>query len=49
MMDFLNNVIVTEPLSFMDMIVLEQSAKAILQTQEEFKKKHFFMVFRVLH
>lgn len=42
MMDFLKNVIVTEPLSFMDMILLEQSARAILTDSGGIQKEAFF-------
>jgi UDP-GlcNAc3NAcA epimerase len=41
-LDLLKNVIVTEPLSFMDMIVLEQSAKAILTDSGGMQKEAFF-------
>ena len=41
-MNFLKNVIVTEPLSFMDMIVLEQSARAILTDSGGIQKEAFF-------
>jgi len=41
-LDLLKNVIVTEPLSFMDMIVLEQSAKAILTDSGGVQKEAFF-------
>ena len=42
MLDLLKSVIVTEPLSFMDMIVLEQSAKAILTDSGGVQKEAFF-------
>jgi UDP-GlcNAc3NAcA epimerase len=42
MLDLLKNVIVTDPLSFMDMIVLEQSAKAILTDSGGVQKEAFF-------
>lgn len=42
MLDLLNDVIVTEPLSFMDTIILEQSAKAILTDSGGIQKEAFF-------
>ena len=42
MLYLLKNVIVTDPLSFMDMIVLEQSAKAILTDSGGVQKEAFF-------
>ena len=42
MLDFLKDVIVTEPLPFMDMVVLEQHAKAILTDSGGVQKEAFF-------
>jgi len=42
MIDILKNVIVTDPLPFLDMILLEQSAKAILTDSGGIQKEAFF-------